>query len=300
MTFVQLRQFAVLSKLGSFVKAAAQLNITQPALSRSIKALEDELGQLLFDRVGKRIELTAFGQQTLQRANALLEEGALLKASGNKADARSIGRLRLGLSSGPGVMLTAPVLRHFAKHFPRVQVDITRANTESLAHMLRDREVDALVVDVRSLHPSPDLLMGEVHELNGAFMCRPGHPLLTLAASKSLSLGQVLAYPVASNPLSDEVGRLLVERYGQQAHPQKMVRLTSDEISHLVDVTQNTDTVLLAIRAAGPQLIELKLTPAFNTKARFAMITMANRAESMYLDAVRDLMRETFQTQENK
>ena len=60
--------------------------MTQPALSRSIKALEEELGQLLFDRIGKKIELTAFGRQTLQRANALLEDAALLKTSGKKLD----------------------------------------------------------------------------------------------------------------------------------------------------------------------------------------------------------------------
>jgi DNA-binding transcriptional LysR family regulator len=297
MTLTQLRQFVALSKAGSFVKAASLLHITQPALSRSIKALEDELGQLLFDRVGKRIELTAFGRQTLQRANALLEDAALLKTSGKKLDASAAGRLRLGLGSGPGVMLTAPVLRHFAKHFPRVQVDITRANTESLSRMLREREVDALVADVRSLRPAPDLLVGDVHELPGAFMCRKGHPLLKLS-NKRLSLEQVRQYPVASTPLSDEVARLLVERYGHEAHPQDMVRLSSDEISHLVDVALSTDTVLLAIRAAAPQLVELRLTPALNAKARFAMVTMANRAESMYLDAVRDVMREAFHTQE--
>jgi DNA-binding transcriptional LysR family regulator len=299
MTLAQLRQFVVLSKAGSFVKAAGLLHLTQPALSRSIKALEEEFGQLLFDRVGKRIELTAFGRQTLQRASTLLDDAALLKTSGKKADATSSGRLRLGLGSGPGVMLTAQVLRHFAQHFPCVQVDITRANTESLARMLREREVDALVVDVRSLRPAPDLLVGDVHELPGAFMCRKGHPLLK-PSSKRLSLEQVRQYPVASTPLSDEVARLLVERYGHEAHPQDMVRLSSDEISHLVDVALSTDTVLLAIRAAAPQLVELRLTPALNAKARFAMVTMANRAESMYLPSIRTLMHEAFHAQETK
>jgi DNA-binding transcriptional LysR family regulator len=290
MTLTQLRQFMLLSKAGSFVKAATLLHITQPALSRSIRALEDELGQLLFDRVGKRIELTPFGQQALRRASAILEDAEVLKFSGAKPGTASTGRLRLGLGSGPGVMLTVPVLRHFAQHFPRAQVDIFRANTDSLARMLREREIDAMVVDVRSLRPAPDLRLDAIHEMQGAFMCRKGHPLLRL---RRISFEQLCQYPVASTPLSDEVARLLVERYGQQAHPQQMVRLSSDEISHLVEVAQHSDTVLLAIRAAAPQLAELRLTPALNGKARFAMVTMANRAESMYLNVVRELMQQT-------
>jgi len=54
MTLTQIRHFIGLAKAGSFVKASSQLFMTQPALSRSIKALEDELGQLLFDRAGKK------------------------------------------------------------------------------------------------------------------------------------------------------------------------------------------------------------------------------------------------------
>jgi len=54
MTLTQIRHFIGLAKAGSFIKAANQLFLTQPALSRSIKSLEDELGQLLFDRSGKK------------------------------------------------------------------------------------------------------------------------------------------------------------------------------------------------------------------------------------------------------
>jgi DNA-binding transcriptional LysR family regulator len=290
LTLTQLRQFVVLSKAGSFVKAAALLHITQPALSRSIKALEDELGQLLFDRVGKRIELTAYGRQTLQRATGLLDDAALLKGSGKKIDSASTGRLRLGLGSGPGVMLTTPVLRHFAREFPLMHVDVYRANTETLSRMLREREIDAMVVDVRSLRPSPDLAMHTIHEMPGAFLCRKSHPLLKL---KRVTFEDVMQYPVASTPLSDEVARLLVERYGHHAHPQDMVRLSSDELSHLVEVAFTSDTVLLAIRAAAPELAEIRLAPPLNASARFAMVTMANRAESMHLDVVRELVRLT-------
>lgn len=91
MTLTQIRHFIGLAQAGSFVKASGQLFLTQPALSRSIKSLEDELGQLLFDRTGKKIELTPFGHRTLQRCQALVEEVEALKSSGKVLGATDSG-----------------------------------------------------------------------------------------------------------------------------------------------------------------------------------------------------------------
>ena len=291
MTLTQLRHFIGLAKAGSFVKASSQLYMTQPALSRSIKALEEELGQLLFDRIGKKIELTAFGRMVLQRSQVLIEEAAQLKHSGKVLGSEDVGHVRLGLSSGPGAMLTAPLMMHFAKHFPNFHVDIVRANTSALTHMLRDRTVDALIVDIRSLRPSPDLSVTQVAEMPGAFMCRKRHPLAKLP---KVSFADVCRYPVASTPLSDELARILTERYGEKAHPDVLVRYSSDEISHLVQVAEHSDTLLLAIRACAPDLVELKIHPPLKANARFGLVTLAQKAEALYLPEIRKLMATVF------
>ena len=287
MTLSQLRHFTVLARAGSFVKASALLHMTQPALSRSIKALEEELGRLLFDRVGRRIELTAFGRETLSRSQALLEAAAQLKRSGKALTAEDTGHVRLGLSSGPGAMLSVPVMSHFATRFPNFRVDLVRANTETLTQMLRDRTVDAMVVDVRSLRPSTDLRVDQMAEMRGVFMCRKEHPL---AKKRKVSFDEMAAYPVASTPLSDEMARILVERYGERAHPQALVRHSTDEIAHLVTLTLQSDAVLLAIRAAGPMLAEIRIDPPLAANARFGLVTVANRAEAIYLPEIRRLM----------
>ncbi|MFZ9430049.1 MAG: LysR family transcriptional regulator [Burkholderiaceae bacterium] len=72
MTLVQLRHFVALAEAGSFSKAAGRVFLTQPALSRSIQSLEDEWGAPLFDRVGRRIELTTYGREAQPRARRLL------------------------------------------------------------------------------------------------------------------------------------------------------------------------------------------------------------------------------------
>jgi len=295
MTLVQLKHFIALARSGSFVKAAAAVHLTQPALSRSIQALEEELGQLLFDRMGRRIELTAFGAETLQRAQLLVEDANDLKQSGRPSALGDGGRIRLGLSSGPGALFTVPLLTHVARHFPRLHVEVSRANTDLLVRQLRERALDALIVDVRSLKPAPDLHVAQLVESEGAFLCRPGHPL---AAFAQVTAQQLLAYPVASTPLSDELARILVERYGEHAHPQQMVTLLSDEISHLVALAQDSDAVVLAIRAAAPQLVALPLTPPLDARARFGLVTLAGRAQPPFLPEIGRLMDGVFAGQD--
>ena len=289
MTLVQLRQFLALARAGSFVRAAAQLHLTQPALSRSIRALEDELGQLLFDRVGRRIELTPFGLQTRIRAQALIDDAQALSQGGGATSALQEGCLRVGLGSGPGALLAARLLRRFAADFPRVQVEIFRANTEALTRMLRERDVDVLVVDHRSLSPAPDLQVSDIHETPGAFLCRPQHPL---ARRRRVKFAELAAYPIASTPLSEGVARELVQRYGEQAHPQQLVRLASDEIGHLVALATETDAILLAVRAAAPGLSVLRVEPGLDAQARFCVVTLARRSPTPWLGVVRELLAE--------
>ena len=288
MTLVQLRHLVALAQSGSFSKAAQAQFLTQPALSRSIRALEDELGVPLFDRLGRRVELTPFGHETLARARQLLGDADDLQRSSERLRDGRAGVLRIGMGSGPGAMLMTPLLMHAAQQRPQLHVELARAGTELLVHALRARTLDALVVDARSLRPAPDLHAEFVHEMRGAFMVRRGHPLLRRRAG--VRFDELLRYPIASTPLSDEVARILVERYGPQADPAECVTLRCEEIPSLVAVARRSDAVLLAVRAAAPELAELKLRPALDATARFGLVTLARRTEPPGLAFVRALM----------
>jgi DNA-binding transcriptional LysR family regulator len=289
MTLVQLKHFIELASNGSFSQSADKLHLTQPALSRSIKALEDELGQALFDRIGRKNELTAFGAQILQRARALVDEADELRRTGKQLKNGDIGQLRIGMGSGPGAMLMTPLLMVMANEHPQAHIDISRGSTALLVQALRDRLLDALILDVRSLQPAPDLKVDAVQEMKGSFMCRAGHPL---AKKRHVSFAQLREYPIASTPLSDEVARVLMERYGADAHPHQLVNLRCEEISSLLDVARSSNAVVLAIRASAPDLVELPLTPSLNANAKFGLVTIASRTEPPLLGKVRDLMTE--------
>ena len=288
MTLVQFRHLVALAESGSFSRSAEACCVTQSALSRSIRTLEDELGQALFDRVGRRAELTPFGREVLERARAMLGESEQLRASGRLARSAAIGRLCLGMASGPAALLTAPLLLHLATQYPALRVEIARGSVDLLAQGLRSCALDALVIEVRSIAPAPDLKIEVLAEMRGAFMCRPGHPLLRRRGA--IGFDDLRRYPIVTTPLGDEVVRTVVEQYGPDAHPAACVTQRCEDIVYLAEVARRSDAVLLAVRATAPELAEIALTPPLRASARFGLVTRVRRSEAPALPIARQLM----------
>lgn len=285
MTLVQLRHFVVLADVGSFVQASVALFLTQPALTRSIQGLEDELGGALFDRLGRRIALTPFGREALVRARRLVSDAEALKQAGKGLHAGLIGKLRVGLSSAPGALLSTPLMLYMAEHHPQLQVQISRGHTDVLLNELRDQHLDAAIVDIRAMRPSTDLKVDLCFELGAGFLSRREHPLAQ--GDQPVSLMDVMAYPVASTPLSDEVARLLIARYGPQANPDDMVTLRCDETLNIVEVARRSNTIVLSVNAVAVDLVRLDISPSMDATARFGLVTLAHREEAPALRILR-------------
>ncbi len=289
MQLTQLRHLVGLAEAGSFSKAARGLFITQPALSRSIRALEGELGLALFDRVGHRIELTPFGRDVLERARRLLEDAHDLAELGAGLRHGRSGRLAVGLGSGPAAFVTRPLLAGFATRQAGMRLELARGSATLLLQRLRARSLDALVVDLLSVPPSGDLHIDMLVRMRGAFLCRPRH---ALARRRRVRFEQLLQYPIACTPLSDEIARTLVQRYGPQAHPDHLVTLRGDDLPSLVEVAAHSDAILLAVRAVAPALHELPVEPGLGASAQFGLVTLARRAQAPALELLRQALRE--------
>lgn len=162
------------------------------------------------------------------------------------------GRIAIGLGSGPAALLTAPLLLQLARSHPGLRVDLSTGSIELLMQALRERKLDALVFEVRALAPTPDLSVEPLAELPGAFLSRRGHPLLQ--RTKPARFADLQRHRLASTPLGPEVARVLVERYGREAHPDTAVTLRAEDITSLVEVVKKSDAVLLAVRATAPAL----------------------------------------------
>lgn len=287
MTLVQLRHLIALADTGSFSRAAERVHLTQPALSRSIQSLEEELGVVLVDRVGRRVELTPVGRETLQEARRLVLDAQDFQERARAVAQGRLGTLRLGMGSGPAALLAVPVLLEVATTRPQWRVELARGATELLVQRLRERTLDALVVDLRSLVPADDLEVSLAHELRGAFMVRRGHPL---SRRRRVRFEEVRDYPLAGIPLSGEVARALVALYGAAAHPLLALNVRGEDIASLVEMTERSDAVLLSIRAAGPGLVELDMDPPMSMSARLGLVTLARRTAPQTLEVVRGLI----------
>ncbi|SIR19810.1 LysR family transcriptional regulator [Pseudacidovorax sp. RU35E] len=288
MTLVQLRHFLSLADTGSFTRSAQALHLTQPALSRSIRALEAALGGALFDRVGRRSELTHFGRELLEQARHLVHEAGQLALTGERLRAGHASTLRVGLGSGPGALLSTPLLLRASAPDTRVRVEILHSDNERLIEALQRRLLDAVVIEMRSFTADAGLRIEPLVQMRGAFLCRPGHPLTR--RRRTLGFDDLQKYPIASTPLGDHVGRGMVAAYGPQGHPDVCVRLRCNELTRLVELTRHSDAVLLAIRAAAPDLVELPVQPQIEGGARFGLVTQARRQQAPALPLLREVI----------
>lgn len=295
MNLKQMEHVLALALAGSFSRAASQCHLTQPALSRSVQVLEDELGARLFDRLGKRAVPTPLGEEVLRRARRILDEAAELRQCASGLHKGQAGALRLALGSGPGALLTAPLMEHMARLHPQARLSVTRGTIKAQLELLRQREIDAAVVSHRGLVPAPDLDIAVVAELRAGFVCRRGH---ALARRTRVAFDELRQYPIASTALSDDIALTLVQHYGPQANPAQLVSLECEDVASLIETVRRTDAVFLGIvKAAGQglldgSLVELRLEPAFDDNARFALVTLRGRTAPPALSVLRRLIDE--------
>ena len=138
----QLRAFATLARKGSFTLAAKELYLTQSAVSHSMRALEEEMGCRLLDRLGKKVVLTEAGEALLQHAERILAEMRVARDSLSQLGKWGHRRLRLGASTTACQYLLPEVLRSFKKEYPHSLIAIEPCDTDRAMELLEMRAID--------------------------------------------------------------------------------------------------------------------------------------------------------------
>jgi LysR family transcriptional regulator, benzoate and cis,cis-muconate-responsive activator of ben and cat genes len=170
-----LRYFVAVAEALNFTRAAARLHLTQPALSRQIRDLEQELGCTLLRRgANARTELTPEGRQLLEGARQLLADAERLKQRAREGGAR----LRVGHYGVLWLDYFSPTLRRFAKRHPQVRLEPVELTPRELVGALRRGEVDLALVGL-----ADDALRREFHAQRVAAYSA----LLALAATHPLA-----------------------------------------------------------------------------------------------------------------
>jgi DNA-binding transcriptional LysR family regulator len=141
MDFRRLRTFVAVAEQGSVSKAALHLHISQPALSRQLGDLQQELGIRLFDRVGRRIVLTSEGEQLLEDCRILLGLAYSLSERAQLLRRADSGLLRVAASPVQIEAVLSTFLHRYAQRYPKVQVRLVEAVVPDILAMLERGEI---------------------------------------------------------------------------------------------------------------------------------------------------------------
>ena len=142
LTLEQLRIFVAVAEREHVTQAARVLNLTQSAVSAAVGAIEARHGVKLFDRVGRRIELTETGRTFLTEARAVLARAAAAEAVLTDLAGLKRGALSLAASQTVASYWMPPLMARYRVAYPGIALKLTIGNTESVAAMVREGEVD--------------------------------------------------------------------------------------------------------------------------------------------------------------
>ena len=273
----------------SFARAAEDVHLSQPALTRSIQAAESELGLRLFDRGTQEVAPTPAGEFVVARARELVFNSRCLERDVALYLHRDLGDTAFGCGPFPAATFMPAVLAGLRRDFPRINLRLEISNWQQLLARLRDEDIEFFVADTRDVPAEPQLQMRPLHRQAGGFYVRAGHPL---AAKRTVPIAQVWRHGVATVRLPKDV-RLALSRLLELASPADLpLALECDHVDVLKAVALESDTVLAAPHSAlvdelaAGLLRRLPVTGLPKLESRMGIVTLRGRTPSPMADLI--------------
>ncbi len=209
MQIAELEAFLAVAEATSFSRAAEQLHLSQPAVSKRISSLERHLEATLFDRVGKRIYLTDAGNLLRPRAESLLTGIADTRRLLQNQHERIDGPLSLATSHHVGLHRLAPILKTFSRTHEAVHLDIRFEDSEAAHDLVRRASSELAVV---TLNPQGDseLFYEPLWDDPLCFIVAADHEL---AGCEGIDLDSLAEYPVILPGLGTYTGRIVAATF---------------------------------------------------------------------------------------
>lgn len=154
MEIANLKAFVAVAELSSFSLAAKQLFLTQPAVSKRVKALEIELDTQLLDRMSSHVTPTEAGEKLLASARRIIFEVTNAIDEIKSLDEEIGGRLKVGTSHHVGIHRLPPILRAFTSDYPAVELDLSFLDSELACEQVQNGQLELAVVTLPQVVPS--------------------------------------------------------------------------------------------------------------------------------------------------
>jgi len=288
----ELRNFVRVARAGSINRAAAELRLAQPALSRQITKLERELGVALFARHGRGVRLTAAGSLLLERAETI---GHLVHQTGEEIReerAPSGGRIVIGLPPASGRLLVAPLVEWFQRERPLMSLQVREGVTSALQDWLLDKRID-----VAMLHNPPPLETLDIGPTLSERMWLIGPPQAARKSSRALRpvrIRDLADIPLVLPSLAHN-NRRLVEQAALEHGIRLRIKLEVDSVAFAkAIVEQGVAHTILTFAAVQEEVALRRLTahaiarPSLST--RVSIVTLLDRQLPRLVQDARDIV----------
>ena len=241
----RMRTVVEVARTESITTAAQTLGFTQSAVSRTVAELEAALGQRLFDRSSRGIQLTDAGRRLVARAKLVLADVDDLIADLSSPPHQLTGRLRLGL--GITGHHASAAIAAFAGRHPDISVETTHASEQALCPRLLHGELDLVIGSSSYLKRWRELEVTKLMRLRQACVVRQDHPLAQLTAP---SEAQILSFPVILPQSIEPSHSDIARRYAELDLPPLKPQYVTNSFELMLMLVRVTNAFLLMLHPA--------------------------------------------------
>jgi DNA-binding transcriptional LysR family regulator len=189
----KLKHLVTVARVGSLSKATEELHISQPALSRSIAVVEEELGIRIFDRSHNGVALTSLGKLAVAEAEKLLNQSRIFDHNLNLYCRGESGKVSFGMWPLIGSLVLPGLSTHFISRHPDLKMWAAVKSANALLKELHDGEIEILFCGEGQFEITADLQVETIGEVTLAVMVRNGHPL---TSRKIVSRAELFEFPL--------------------------------------------------------------------------------------------------------
>lgn len=290
MTLQQLYYFQTIAKYQHYHKAANEMHVTQPSLSKAMANLEEELGVVLFEKQGRNVTLSKYGEMFLRHVDRILEEKELAEKELKQMLDESTGHIDIGY--------VAPVARHYIPRMVRqfleeeqnkeVTFSFTQAFTSQMIQQLKDKEFDVIFASM--VEQEEELEFVPVLQEELVVIVAPQHPL---AERRSIQLKELEAYPNITYDSGSAMGKYVRKVFQKEGIHLNPVCIASDESSIMALVAENFGVAYVAMTWEVKEMIEkgkiVKLD--VEDQQKYRTLYMIYKKDRYQIPAVRNFIR---------
>lgn len=285
----QLKTFVAVARERSITRASEQLHLSQPAVSAHIKALEDELGLLLFERTPRGMSLTSDGERILAKSERALAAQQDLMAEATRIKGRVAGKLHLGVGGSSNKQAIGHLITLLAERYPDVEVTLKHGSSQDVLTSVRNGSIDAGYYNEAGA-VGEDLATVEVSRFRIHLAAAPG-----LVPSPAPLAWRALAdlpwiYPTSSTCCSHAAEALFKQH---QFRPQRVISVDRGSVTRSL-IASGLGIGLLHADAASDAATrgEVELLYEMERPVSILFAALASRADEPLLAAALSVVRE--------